>query len=132
MLSYVDIFNYAAPPGGTVNDNFVTKPARNLTAGDNTIHCICVSAGGASHITYRTITGPPTAPVLSTGNLVACSAYSPPPDAVQQLLAHRLRTADERLPADRLYTRNGTLIMAWHTAAVIGGTNVSRDCSACG
>jgi hypothetical protein len=122
-LSFVDIFNYAAPPGGDINDNFVTKPARNLTAGDNNIYCVCVRAGGGSRIAYRTITGPPAAPVLSTGNLVAVSAYSPPPDAVQMGSANLVPTNDCR-PTD-FYTRNGVLVMAWHTAAVIGATNVS-------
>src|SRR5262249_48332786 len=73
-LTFVDIFNYAAPAGGDVNDNFVTKPARNLSPGDNTIYCMCVRTGGGSgataRVTFRTITGPPSAPVLSTGNLV--------------------------------------------------------------
>src|ERR1051326_6731352 len=36
-LAPLDIVNFAAPPGGDANDNFVTKPARNLTAGDNTM-----------------------------------------------------------------------------------------------
>ena len=121
-LSYVDFFNYPAPPGGDINDNFVTKPARNLTAGDNTIYCVCVRTGGGSHIAFRTITGPPTAPVLSTGNLVPCSAYSPPPDAAQMGTANLVATNDCR-PSD-FYTRNGVLTMAWHTAASIGG-NVS-------
>jgi hypothetical protein len=122
-LSYVDIFNFAAPPGGDINDNFVTKPARNLSPGDNTVHCVCVRAGGGSRIAYRTLTGPPTAPVLSTGNLVAVSAYTPPPDAPQMGSANLVATNDCR-PTD-FYTRNGVLVMAWHTAAVIGGGNVS-------
>jgi hypothetical protein len=122
-LSYVDIFNYPAPPGGTTNDNFVTKPARNLTGGDNTIYCVNVNTAGASHITFRTITGPPTAPVLSSGNLVSCSAYLPPPDAVQMGTSNLVATNDCR-PGD-FYTRNGVLTMAWHTAATISSTNVS-------
>ena len=122
-LSYVDFANYAFPPGGDINDNFVTKPARNLTAGDNTIYCICVRAGGGAHVAFRTVTGPPAAPVLSAGNLVACSAYSPPPDAVQMGTANLVATNDCR-PSD-FYTRNGVLTMAWHTAAVISSTNVS-------
>jgi len=122
-LTYADLFNFAAPAGGDVNDNFVTKPARNLTAGDNTIYCMCVRAGGGSRVTFRTVTGPPSAPVLSTGNLVACSAYSPPPDAVQMGTSNLVATNDCR-PSD-FYTRNGVLTMAWHTAASISSTNVS-------
>src|ERR1041384_6781038 len=58
-LSFVDIFNFAAPPGGDINDNFVTKPARNLTARDNTIYLLNIRTGSGSHVTYRTLTGPP-------------------------------------------------------------------------
>src|SRR4029077_10564751 len=57
-LSPVDIFNFAPPVGGDVNDNNVTKPARNLSAGDNTIYCLCVRVFGGSRIAHRTITGP--------------------------------------------------------------------------
>jgi hypothetical protein len=122
-VSFVDIFNFAAPAGGDINDNFVTKPARNLSPGDNNIYCMCVRAGGGSRVTFRTITGTPAAPVLSTGNLITVSAYLPPPDAVQQGSANLVPTNDCR-PTD-FYTRNGVLTMAWHTAATISSTNVS-------
>jgi hypothetical protein len=126
-LTYVDFANFIAPPGGDVNDNFVTKPARNLTAGDNTIYCLCVRAGGGSgataRVAYRTITGSPGSPTLSAGNLVGVSSYSPPPDAPQLGSANLVATNDCR-PTD-FYTRNGVLIATWHTAASIGGTNVS-------
>ncbi len=122
-LTYVDIANFAAPPGGDTNDNFVTKPARNLTSGDNTIHLLCVRTGSGSRVTYRTLTGPPAAPALATVNLVTVSAYSAPPDAPQLGSAALVATNDCR-PAD-FYTRNGVLIAAWHTAATIGATNVS-------
>jgi hypothetical protein len=122
-LTYVDIVPVPAPPGGTVNDVFVTKPARNLTLGDNTVHCVNVRTSGGNRITYRTITGPPGSPVLSAGNFVSVSSYSPPPDAPQQGTANLVATNDCRPPD--FYTRNGTLVMTWHTAANIGGTNVS-------
>ncbi len=122
-LSYVDISNFAAPPGGNANDNFVTKPARNLTAGDNNIYCVCVRTGGGSYVTWRTITGAPSAPVLSTGNLISVSAYSAPPDAAQLGTATLLPTNDCR-PTD-FYVRNGVLVLAFHTAASISATNVS-------
>src|SRR5262249_6764204 len=122
-VTFADLFNFAPPPGGDVNDNFVTKPARNLSPGDNTIYCVCVRAGGGSRIAFRTVTGPPSAPVLAAGNLVAVSAYSPPPDAAQQGSAMLVATNDCR-PTD-FYTRDGVLTMAWHTAATIGGTSVS-------
>ena len=71
----------AAPPGGDTNDNFVTKPARNLTSGDNTIHLLCVRTGSGSRVTYRTLTGPLLSPMLFTVSFVSVSAYSAPPDA---------------------------------------------------
>src|SRR5262249_31287595 len=76
-----------------------------------------------ARVTFRTITGPPSAPVLSAGNLVTVSSYSPPPDAVQQGSAALVATNDCR-PTD-FYTRTGVLIASWHTAATIGGTSVS-------
>ena len=122
-LTYVDFANFAPPAGGDANDNFVTKPARNLTAGDNTIYCLCVRTGSGSRVTYRTITGPPSAPVLSAGNLITVSAYSAPPDAPQLGSAALVPTNDCR-PSD-FYVRNGVLIIAFHTAASISATNVS-------
>ncbi|MFM8560110.1 MAG: beta strand repeat-containing protein, partial [bacterium] len=122
-LSYVDISNFPQPAGGDISDNFVTKPARNLTAGDNNIYCLCVRTGSGSRVTWRTITGPPSAPVLSAGNLISVSAYSAPPDAAQLGSASLVPTNDCR-PTD-FYVRNGVLVMAFHTAANIGGSNVS-------
>lgn len=122
-LTYVDIVNFAAPPGGDTNDNFVTKPARNLTLGENTIHLLCVRTGSGSRVTYRTLTGPPATAALATVNTVAVSAYSAPPDAPQLGSAALVPTNDCR-PTD-FYWRNGVLIAAWHTAASISATNVS-------
>ncbi len=122
-LSFVDIVNFAAPPGGDSNDNFVTKPARNLTLGENTIHLLCVRTGSGSRVTYRTLTGPPATAALATVNTVTVSAYSAPPDAPQSGSAALVPTNDCR-PTD-FYWRNGVLIAAWHTAATISATNVS-------
>lgn len=118
-LTYVDFAPVAAPPGGDTFDVFVTKPARNLTPGDNTIHCMCVRTSGGTRIAYRTITGTPAAPVLSNGNLVTVSSYSPPPDAPQMGSGTLVATNDCR-PTD-FYVRNGVLVATWHTAAAIGG-----------
>jgi len=115
-LSPVDIVNFAPPPGGDANDNFVTKPARNLTPGDNTIHCLCVRTGSGPRVTYRALTGTPAAPTLSTGSLVTVSAYSAPPDAPQAGSAQLVATNDCR-PTD-FYVRNGVLTASWHTAAL--------------
>jgi hypothetical protein len=118
-LTYVDFAPVATPPGGDTFDVFVTKPARNLTPGDNTIYCLCVRTAGGTRVAYRTITGPPSAPVLSNGNLVSVSSYSPPPDAPQMGSATLVATNDCR-PTD-FYTRNGVLVATWHTSAAIGG-----------
>jgi hypothetical protein len=122
-LAPLDIVNFAAPPGGDANDNFVTKPARNLTAGDNTIYLLNIRTGSGSHVTYRTLTGPPASAALATVNFVTVSAYSAPPDAPQQGSANLVATNDCR-PTD-FYTRNGVLIASWHTAATISATSVS-------
>jgi hypothetical protein len=119
-LSYVDFVNFAAPPGGNSSDVFVTKAARNLTAGDNTIHMLNVRTNGGSNVTYRTITGSPSAPVLSAGTRVTVSAYSPPPDAAQPGTTTLVATNDCR-PTD-FYVRNGVLICSWHTALTLGGS----------
>ena len=118
-LTFVDFFNFAAPPGGNIDDLFVTKAARNLSAGDNTLHLLCVRTGGGNNVTYRTITGSPAAPTLSAGVRVTVTAYSPPPDAVQKGSATLVPTNDCR-PTD-FYVRNGVLVCAWHTAANLGG-----------
>lgn len=118
-LTYVDIANFAPPPGGTSSDVFVTKPARNLTPGDNTIHCLNVRTGGGTRVTYRTITGPPSAPALSTGNMVSVATYSPPPDAPQLGSGTLVATNDCR-PTDH-YVRDGVFVATWHTAANFGG-----------
>ncbi|MBI5709895.1 MAG: hypothetical protein HZC42_06260, partial [Candidatus Eisenbacteria bacterium] len=119
-VTYVDFYNFAVPPGGNSSDNFVTKPARNLGAGDNTIHLLCVRTNGGTRVTYRTVTGAPSSPTLSAGNLVTVGSYSPPPDAVQKGSATLVATNDCR-PTD-FYVRDGVLICAWHTSANFGGT----------
>ena len=115
----MDFFNFAAPPGGDGDDLFVTKAARNLSAGDNTIHLLCVRTSGGTNVTYRTITGTPSAPALSAGTRVTVATYTPPPDAVQKGSATLVPTNDCR-PTD-FYVRGGVLVCAWHTAANLGG-----------
>ena len=119
-VSYVDFVNFAPPPGGTSSDNFVTKPARNLTPGDATIHCFNVRTNGGSNVTYRTLTGSPSAPVLSAGTRITVGSYSAPPDAVQKGSGTLVATNDCR-PTD-FYVRGGVLICTWHTSANFGGT----------
>src|SRR5262249_53291205 len=120
--SYIDFLNFSSP-SGQGQDVFVTKVARDLTPGETTLHCLCVRTNGGTNVTYRTLTGPPSAPVLGAGNLVTVSAYSAPPDA-QQLGSTSTVVTNDCRPGD-FYVRDGVLIVAWHTAATIGGTGVS-------
>lgn len=122
-VPYVDLVNFAAPPGGNVNNLFVTKAGRNLTPGDSTIHVFTVRYGGGSNVAYRTLTGPPTAPVLSAGNLVPVSSYTPPPNAVQKGTSTLVNTGDCRTP--EFTVRDGILTIAWHTGVQIQGTTYS-------
>lgn len=119
-VSYVDIVNFPAPPGGDLNDLFVTKVARNLSAGDSTLHCLNVRTNGGTRVTYRAVTGPPSSPTLSAGVLVSCAAYSVPPDAAQSGSTKLVATNDCR-PAD-FYVRNGVLTIAWHSGISFGGS----------
>ncbi|MCC6350454.1 MAG: T9SS type A sorting domain-containing protein [Candidatus Eisenbacteria bacterium] len=118
-LSYVDFANFAPPPGGDENDLFVTKAARNLTPGDNTLHLLCIRVLGGSNVTYRTITGSPAAPTLSAGERVPVSPYSPAPPAEQKGTTALVPTNDCR-PGD-FYVRNGVLTCAWSTGITLGG-----------
>lgn len=118
-LTYVDFADFGPPPGGDQWDQFVTKSARNLTAGDNTLHLLCVRTIGGVNVTYRTITGSPASPTMSAGTLVSVSPYSPAPSAEQKGSATLVPTNDCR-PGD-FYVRNGTLTIAWHTGVTLGG-----------
>lgn len=118
-LTYVDFADFGPPPGGDQWDVFVTKSARNLTAGDNTLHLLCVRTIGGVNVTYRTITGSPASPTLSTGVLVPVSPYSPAPQAEQKGSAVLVPTNDCR-PTD-FYVRSGVLTISWHTGVTLGG-----------
>lgn len=118
-LTYVDFADFGPPPGGDTWDAFVTKSARNLTAGDNTLHLLCVRAIGGVNVTYRTITGSPASPAMSTGTLVPVSPYSPAPDADQKGSTTLVPTNDCR-PGD-FYVRDGVLTITWHTGVTLGG-----------
>lgn len=122
-VPYVDLVNFAPPPGGNVNNLFVTKAGRNLTASDSTIHVFTVRYAGGSNVAYRTITGPPSAPVLSAGSLISVSSYTAPPDAVQKGTTTLVPTNDCRTP--EFFVRDGILTIAWHTGVQIQGTTYS-------
>lgn len=118
-LTYVDFADFGPPAGGDQNDVFVTKSARNLTPGDNTLHLLCVRTIGGVNVTYRTITGAPAWPTLSAGTLVPVSPYAPAPWADQKGSTLQVPTNDCR-PGD-FYVRNGVLTVAWHTGITLGG-----------
>ena len=122
-VPYADLVNFAPPPGGNVNNLFVTKAGRNLTVSDSTIHLFTVRYAGGSNVAYRTITGPPSAPVLSAGNLVTVSAYTPPPNAVQKGTSTLVNTSDCRTP--EFFVRDGVMTIAWHTGVHIGASDYS-------
>lgn len=118
-LTYVDFAAFGPPPGGDQQDVFVTKAARNLSAGDNTLHLLCVRTLGGVNVTYRTITGSPASPTMSTGVLVPVSPFAPAPHAQQKGSTTLVPTNDCR-PTD-FYVRNGVLSASWHTGVTLGG-----------
>jgi uncharacterized repeat protein (TIGR02543 family) len=122
-VSFVDFTSFATPSGGDTYDTFVTKCARNLTPGDPVAHLLCVRIGGGSSVTYREITGSPSAPVMTTPTRVTVSTYSAPPNATQKGTATTVPTNDCR-PGD-FVVRNGVLVVAWHIGATISSSSVS-------
>lgn len=118
-VTYADFADFGPPPGGDQWDTFVTKAARNLSPGDNTIHLLCVRTIGGVNVTYRTITGTPSDPALSAGVIVPVSPYSPAPQAKQKGSATLVPTNDCR-PTD-FYVRDGVLTLSWHTGVTLGG-----------
>ncbi len=118
-LTYVDFANWAPPTGGDYRDLFVTKAARNLTAGDNDIHLFCAPVTGSTTVTSTTIFGPPSAPIMSVPVLVPVRSYAMPANAVQKGSATTVPTNDSR-PTD-FYVRNGVLTVALHESVSLGG-----------
>lgn len=120
-VSYVDFVNFAPPPGGSTTDIFATKPGRNVSR-DSTIHLFTTRFNGGSTVTYRKITGPPAAPVLSAGTLVSVNSYGAPVDARQLGTTNRLDGGDCRTPD--FFVRNGVLSIAWHFGNDFGSGTV--------
>ncbi|MFN8588386.1 MAG: T9SS type A sorting domain-containing protein [Candidatus Eisenbacteria bacterium] len=118
-LTYVDFVNWAPPTGGDYRDLFVTKAARNLTAGDNDIHLFCVPVAAGTTVTSTTIFGPPSSPSMSVPVLVPVRSYAMPANAVQKGTATTVPTNDCR-PTD-FSVRNGVLTVAWHESVSLGG-----------
>jgi hypothetical protein len=119
--SYVDFVNFSAPPGGSVSNLFATKPGRNASP-DSTIHLFTTRYNGGSNVAYRTITGPPSSPILSVGTLVSVNSYGAPVDARQLGSTNRLDAGDCRTPD--FFVRDGVLSIAWHFGTSFGGPTV--------
>ncbi|MBI5836572.1 MAG: T9SS type A sorting domain-containing protein [Candidatus Eisenbacteria bacterium] len=119
---FVDFVMFSPPPTGDKASIFATKPGRNLSP-DSTIHVFTVRYKGGPNVAYRRITGPPDAPVLSAGNLVASSVYSLPPDAAQPGTTNLVQTNDCRTP--EFHVRDGVLTIAWHFGINFGSGDVT-------
>ncbi len=110
-VPYVDFYNFPSVIGGDVSSLFVTKPGRNTSPND-TVYCCSVRYNGGGYLTFRTITGPPTAPVLSTGRTILCSPYALPANSPQLGTTNLLASGDCRTP--EFQVRNGMLHLAFH------------------
>jgi len=122
-VALIEFWNFPPPPGGDLSDVYITKAGRNLGASDSTIHLFTVRSNGGTNVSYRSITGPPAAPVLSAGNRVTVAPYTPPPEAVQKGTTTLVNTGGCRTP--EFFVRDGVLTIAWHTGVQISGTNYS-------
>jgi hypothetical protein len=120
-VTYVDFYNFSAPPGGSIANLFVTKPGRNVSL-DATIHLFTTRYSGGSNVAYRTITGPPKSPVLSAGALISVNPYGAAVD-VQQLGSSNLLDAGDCRTPD-FFVRNGVLTIAWHFGNDFGSGTV--------
>lgn len=121
-VTWVDFVNFPAPPGGDITNLFVTKPGRNLTAGDYTIHLLTTKYNGGSNIAYRYITGAPTSPSLSAGTLVAVNTYGASVNAKGGSGTSTVNCDDCR--TSNFIVRNGALHIAWHFGINFGSGNV--------
>jgi hypothetical protein len=121
-VSWVDFVNFPAPPGGDISNLFVTKPGRNLTAGDNTIYLLTTRYSGGSNVAYRTLTGTPSSPVLSSGTLVSVNSYGASVNAKGGSGTATVNAGDCRTP--NFIVRNGALHIAWHFGINFGSGTV--------
>ena len=120
--SFIDFVNFTAPTGGDMSSLFVTKPGRNLTAGDNTIYCLTTRYNGGTTVAYRTITGTPTNPVLSAGSLITVNTYGACVTAKGGSSKTSVITNDCR--TSNFIVRNGFLHIAWHFGVNFGSGSV--------
>lgn len=110
-VPFVDFYNFPNVVGGDVSSLFVTKPGRNTSPND-TIFVASVRYSGGGYLTFRTITGPASAPVLSAGRTILCSPYALPANSPQLGSGNLLASGDCRTP--EFHVRNGMLHIAWH------------------
>jgi hypothetical protein len=120
-VTYVDFYNFTAPPGGNIADLFVTKPGRNVSP-DATIHLFTTRFNGGTNVAYRTITGPPSSPSLSDGTLINVNSYGAAVDVPQLGSSNLLDAGDCRTPD--FFVRNGVLTIAWHFGINFGNGTV--------
>ena len=114
-LTFTDIVNWS----GQV---FVTKPGRNMSAG-NDIYILATTYSGGTTVEFRTLTGAPASPVLSAATNINVNAYGIPPDAPGGSRSATVNTGDSR--TSDFFVRNGVLNIAFHIGTTISGTNVS-------
>jgi hypothetical protein len=120
-VTYVDFFNFSAPPGGDIANLFVTKPGRNVSS-DSTIYLLTTRYSGGGNVAYRTITGSPGSPVLSGGTLITVNPYGAAVDVKQLGSSNLLDAGDCRTPD--FFVRNGVLTTAWHFGNNFGSGTV--------
>ena len=121
-LTWVDFVNFPAPPGGSVSNLFVTKPGRNLTAGDNTIHVFTTRYNGGTNVAYRYISGTPASPSLSAGTLITVNSYGAAVNAKGGSNTATVVCNDCR--TQNFVVRGGYLHTAWHFGINFGSGTV--------
>jgi hypothetical protein len=120
-VTYVDFYNFSAPPGGDIANLFVTKPGRNVSS-DATIHLFTTRYSGGNNVAYRTITGSPSSPSLSGGTLISVNPYAAAVNVRQLGSSNLLDAGDCRTPD--FFVRSGVLTIAWHFGNNFGSGTV--------
>ncbi|MFI5253384.1 MAG: beta strand repeat-containing protein, partial [Bacteroidota bacterium] len=103
---------------------FVTKPSRNLSAGTN-IYLLASTTGGASNVTYETLSGSPGSASINSSNTLAVQTYgatagsghTPPSGSSFGLVyggSTTVSVADNDCRMQNFVWRNGYLYAAFH------------------
>jgi len=121
-VTWVDFVNFPAPSGGDISSLFVTKPGRNISAGDNNIYLLTTRYNGGGTVAYRTITGTASGPVLSAGSLVNVNTYGASVNAKGGSSTASVACGDCR--TSNFIVRNGSLHIAWHFGINFGSGSV--------